>query len=137
MSDYIMNTPEAGAKRYFDRNNGEYGYSLFNWYQLAIDAKLYNINRLQIEVNCPFEFAVRVYKNKNGKYITLADGAKVHSSGHILGTAYFEDEKDSWHADITEDDNSIYGYPFGEDTLIKREAVKLNKNEYHRRKINC
>jgi len=130
MADEIMNMPEGGAKRYFERNGGKYGYSLFNWFQLAVDAKLYNINRLQIEIFCPFEFNVKVYGNNNGKYITLADGLDVHESGHILGTLYFEDDKNSWRAEITEDDKYICGYSFGEDTLIKKELIKLSKNEW-------
>ena len=130
MADHIMNTPEGGVRRYFERNSGKYGYSLFNWFQLAIDAKLYNINRLEIEVNCPFEFNVRVYGNEKGEYVTLADGLDVHESGHILGTLYFEDDKNSWRADITEDDKCICGYAFREDTLLKKELIKLNKNEW-------
>ena len=130
MIDEIMNMPEGGARRYFQRNNGKYGYSLFDWYQLAIDGKLYNINRLEIEVNCPFEFSVRVYGNGKGDYITLADGIDVHRSGHVLGTKYFEDEEGSWRASITEQDGYICGYTYGEDVLLKRELIKLPKDEW-------
>jgi len=126
----IMKKPEAGTKRYFERNNGEYGYSLFSWYQLAVDAKLYNVNRFQIEIGSSFGFNVKVYKNQNNKYITLADGLDVHSSGYILGSLYFEDDNNSWHATITEDKDYIYGYTFGEDALLKKELVKLPKDEW-------
>ena len=54
----------------------------------------------------------------------------MHESGHILGTLYFEDDKNSWNAEITEDDKYICGYPFGEDTLIKKELIKLDKTKW-------
>ena len=130
MKDEIMKMPEGGTRQYFERSGGKYGYSLFDWYQFAIDAKLYNIGRLQFEVNCHCDYKVRVYGNGKGEYITLANDVDVHSSGHILGTLYFEDEKDSWHASVTEDDGYICGYTFGEDALVKKEPVKLSKNEW-------
>lgn len=126
----IMKKPEAGTKRYFDRNNGKYGYSLFSWYQLAIDAKLYDVNRFQIEINSPFGFNVKVYKNTKGECITLADGLDVHSSGHILGTLFFEDEKNSWHASVTKEEGYICGYTFGEDALVKKELIRLPEDEW-------
>ena len=122
-----MNKPEGGVAGYVKNNNGEYGYSLFDWYQHAIDGRLINIGRLEIEFITPFWFSAEVYSNGNGEYTALAKDVDIHRSGYILGTAGYENTEGSWHADITEDSESIKGYKYMENGLVECRPTILEK----------
>ncbi len=122
-----LNKPEFAVQRYMKRHNGEPGYMLFDWFQLAVDARLYNINRLEIETECTFFFPAVIFRNEAGECVTLADKVTLHRSGHVLGTKYFEDADGSWEAVITETDAYWEGYPYGEDALVSATPVRLEK----------
>ncbi len=126
----VMRDPENGIDEYAKRNNGAYGYHLLHWYQLDIDAKLFKIGSLSIELFATFPKGAIVFKNKRGDQIALADDIVLHKSGCILGSKYFEDEKDSWNAKITENDTHWAGHPYVPKGNVLKKEVLLSKSEW-------
>lgn len=113
------------------RHNGEYGCFSFGWFQLAYDAKLHVIGSLQIELDFPSMDFFRVYENKEGKIVSLANGFPVHRSGFALGSFRFEDEEGSFVAEFTETEDAYIGYSYDENGYVCKEKITLSKSEWH------
>ena len=127
-----MQLPEYGISAFTTRNNNRPGYAFIDWYQLAIDGKLFELGRLQYEIFCEWEGHASVFRNKNGEEIALADNILLHKSGMALGAKYHEDEEGSWFAEVIETSDSWKGYPLDESGLAKNEIVSISKSEWKR-----
>lgn len=126
----VLNYVETGVYAYVIRNDGRYGYEYWTWFQLSIDGKLFDMERLQFEIFAAFKGNACVFEDKNGKKTALADGVKLHKSGNVLGSIWCEEETDSWTADITETGDYWEGYPYNEDGRVCREKVRLMKSDW-------
>lgn len=130
IAHYILNIPEAGVDFYRVRHGGVDGFNLIDWFQLAVEAHLFRIGRLEIEICAKFRGRARVFENGKGERIALADGIDLHRSGFALGAKHYEDEADSWRAEIDENDTRWRGNPFDARGFVKREIVELPKSEW-------
>ena len=123
----VMTMPEQGVESYRLRHDNKPGYDLLDWFQLAIDGKLFDIGRLQIEVFEKLSSGVCVFQNEKGDQIALANAITLHKSGFQLGAVGFENTEGSWHADIAETDTEWIGYPYTEQGFVQAELTKLDK----------
>lgn len=99
---HVMRMPEGGISYYSNRHDGEPGYDLLDWYQLAIDGKLYRIGRLEYELFASFNGQASVFERQ---------GQKVTLSG-------VSETDDNWSGQIVKDDGTESG---GLCTLSKAE----------------
>lgn len=120
-----------GIKGFRIRHNGADGYDLLSWFQLTVKGELFQFNNLQAQINSYFYADAKVFKNSKGEVIALSQNQKIHSSGHILGARFFEDEKDSWVAAYIETEDAFIGYPYDEKGLVGRKRIVLPKDEWH------
>ena len=126
-----LRIPENGVWEYMKRNNGRPGYHLIDWFQLAIEGRIFLINRLEMELFSKFSANAVVFKNQNGETIALADGMMIHKSGIALGSAHFEDEEGSFEATLTETDTSSIGHPIDDITgYVSKDTTELSKSEW-------
>ena len=130
IAHYILNIPEAGVDFYRVRHGGVDGFNLIGWFQLAVEAHLFRIGRLEIEICAKFRGRARVFENSKGERVALADGLDLHRSGFALGSKHYEDEAGSWRAEIDENDTRWAGNPFDERGYVKQETVELPKSEW-------
>ena len=130
IANYILRNPEAGIDFYRVRHGGEDGFNLIDWFQLSIEARLFRIGRLEIEIGAKFRGRARVFENTAGNRITLADSIDLHSSGFALGAKHYEDETASWRAEIEENDTRWRGYAFDDRGFVRRETIELPKSEW-------
>lgn len=130
IAHYILNIPEAGVDFYRARHGGVDGFNLIDWFQLAVEAHLFRIGRLEIEIFAKFRGRACVFESQKGERITLAHGIDLHRSGFALGAKHYEDETDSWRAEIDENDTRWRGNPFDERGYVKQETVELPKSEW-------
>lgn len=130
--DNTLNMYERGVTEYMVRHNGKPGYHLLGWYQYATDGKIFEIKRLQFEINLKIE-NISIFKNQKGEVISLAEGVDVHRSGVALGSYGYEDEEGSYRAEIEETSDSWLGYPYSKATgLVEHDKVKLSKDEWEK-----
>lgn len=127
--DYVMKIPE-GPVRSAVKNGTRPVYSLFDWNQHAIDAKLFGMGRLQIHLHDKFGGYVSVFKSDTGELVSLADGIRLHRSGHALGALHFEDEEGSFEGIVTEGEDYYEGYPYLENGLVSPTPVRISKEKY-------
>jgi hypothetical protein len=126
-----LRLPENGVWEYMKRNDGRPGYHLLDWFQLAIEGKLFLINRLEMELFSKFSANAVVLRNASGETIALADGMTLHECGIALGSAHYEDEKGSFEATMSETDTSYVGNPIDDITgYVKKKTVELKKSEW-------
>ncbi len=125
-----LRLPEYGIPAFTTRNNNRPGYAFLDWYQLAIDGKLFQLGRLQYEIFCGFKGSACVFRNKQGEEIALAENIALHKSGMALGSKHFEDEEGSWFAKVKETPDSWEGYPLDECGMARNEIVSLLKSEW-------
>ena len=130
IAHYILNIPEAGVDFYRVRHGGVDGFNLIEWFQLAVEANLFRIGRLELEICAKFRGKARVFENEKGERIALADDIDLHRSGFALGARHYEDETDSRHAKIDENNARWRGYPYDERGFVKDETVELPKSEW-------
>ena len=127
---YGMRCHNGMIRTFKVRNNGAPGAMSWVWYQLAVDAKLYGIGRLQMEVFAKFGAKAIVFENKAGENIALAHGHKLHRDGMALGSKNYKDEEGSWVADVEESDDAYIGHPYDERGFVKKEKITLKKSEW-------
>ncbi len=126
-----LRLPENGVWEYMKRNEGRPGYHLIDWFQLAIDGRLFHIKRLEMELFSKFSANAVVFKNANGDTAALADGMTLHECGIALGSVHYEDETGSWEAVMTETETAYIGHPIDDITgYVKKETVELSKAEW-------
>jgi hypothetical protein len=112
------------------RNNGAPGSMSWTWYQLSVDAKLFGIGRLQMEVFAKFYSKAIVFANKAGENVALANGVRFHRDGMALGSRNYTDEDGAWDAEIEETADAWIGYAFGENGFGVKEKLTLKKSEW-------
>ena len=126
-----MRLPENGVWEYMKRNNGKPGYHLLDWFQLAIEGRIFLIHRLEMELFSKFSANAVVFKNVGGDTIALADGMTLHECGIALGSVHFDDDANSWEATMSETETSYVGHPIDDVTgYVKKETVELKKTEW-------
>ena len=128
--DYGMRHLEGMVRNYKTRNNGRSGAMSWEWYQLGVDARIYRIGRLEIELCAKFTPNATVFESTSGEIIALANSLRVHRDGYILGSAHFRDEDGAWETSLEEDELSYVGYPYIRRGAVSKGRVKLPKNEW-------
>lgn len=128
----VLRLPEKGLTTYRAHNGGVAGYDLLDWYQLAIAGKLFPMGRLEMELYGSFLGNACVFRNDRGESIALAHGLSVHRDGVALGAGKYEDAEGSWEANVLETETAWEGYPFGEDGLVQKKTVRLNKSQWQK-----
>ena len=128
--DYGMRCHNGMIRTFKARNNGLPGAMSWSWYQLAIDARLYGIGRLQMEFFAKWSGKGTVFENENGEIIALANDVRLHRDGLVLGSRNCKDEEGAWDALIEESDDAWIGYPFCESGRVKKEKTVLKKSEW-------
>lgn len=129
----IMRMPEFGITFYKLRHNGAPGYSILDWYQLAIDGKLFRIGRLEFEIFATFQGRACVFENKDGDQIALAHSIDIHASGVALGSVGYEDPTGSFTANIIESEEAWRGYPVRQDGTVAHQLITLPKKLWQKR----
>ena len=127
---YGMRCHNGMIRTFKVRNNGAPGAMSWVWYQLAVDARLYGIGRLQMEVFSKFGAKAVVFENGAGETVALAHGHKLHRDGMSLGARNYCDEDGMWIAEIEENDAEYIGYPYGENGFVHKEKAVLKKSEW-------
>lgn len=125
-----LRLPEITLREYRARHNGLPGFDLLDWYQRTIAGVLIPMGRLEMELFVPFCGNAWVFRNENGQTVALAHNLSVHRDGAALGARTYEDPEGSWEAVITETENFWEGYPFGSDSLVQKQPVRLEKNHW-------
>ena len=103
--------------------------SSFDWYQLAYDGMLFRIGRLQLEFPLSTPNLYKIFENRNGETVSLAN-IKVHRDGFALGALHYEDEEGAFSADITENEDAFIGHPYDSLGHISKNKVTLSKKEW-------
>lgn len=127
---YGMRCHNGMIRTFMARNDGALGAMSWVWYQLAVDARLYGIGRLQMEVFSKFGAKAVVFENEAGEAVALAHKHKLHRDGMSLGSRNYTDEEGAWIADIEETDTEYVGYPYDENGFVKKEKTALKKSEW-------
>ena len=123
-----LRIPERCVEMHRD-SSGRPRLTNFDWYQLAYDGRLYRVGRLQLEFPLAMPNAYRLFENKSGDTVALAN-MQVHKSGIPLGSYAAEDEEGSFTATYEETDDSYIGHPFDEKGYILPEKISLPKSEW-------
>lgn len=111
------------------RRSGSPRLTSFEWYQHAYDGRLYRIGRLQLEFPLGMPNMFRVFENKKGELVSLAN-LPVHRDGFALGARGYEDEEGSFVASIGETDDAYIGYPFDYYGHVSKQKVTLEKSQW-------
>ena len=99
------------------------------WLLVAIRNHIVRIGRFKYDLPGIFMEKVRVYENKAGEQVTLADGVQVHRSGRLLGSVAHEDPEGSFFAAITETEDTVTGCPTVRE-FVQSTPVTLSKAEW-------
>jgi hypothetical protein len=106
---------------------GEY----FAAYGAGIYVSTLIIGRLRFEIAPNAEKPVRVFRHTDGSLLALAEGARIHPSGQLLGSFGAEDDEGAYNADFCETADAYEGYPVDQATaLITQKRVRLCKSEW-------
>ena len=125
-----LSLPENGIEEYRKRHGGRDGYHLIEWFQRAIEGRLFRISRLEIEL-AHFRRPVTVFRHRtSGEAVALACGMTLHHSGFALGAKHYEDEEGSFVAELQEIESAFCGHPFLENGFVSRDTVTLKKDEW-------
>lgn len=128
--DCLKSAANGGVGFYQRTHDGEPGFSLLGWAQHYLNAKMFMIERLEVEFDCKFWGKATVYENAAGEQIALANDIVLHRSGFALGSKHFEDEEGSFEAFIEETEDSFVGYPYKENGYVATEKIALSKKEW-------
>jgi len=128
--NYAMNVFDGMIKTYQARNEGRVGAMSWSWYQLGVDAKLFDMGKMQLEIGRRFKSKCIVFRNADGKIKILANKIVLHRDGYALGAAGFKDEEGSWEPVIEETDDAYIGYPYDERGWVMKEKITLKKSEW-------
>lgn len=127
----VLRMAVNGVSNYERTHNGEWGFDLLDWAQRYVEGRLFPIERLEIELNSNFAGKAIVFQNEEGDTIALAKDIVLHRQGMALGSLYYEDEKDSWVADVTETEEEYIGYPYKENGFVSTEQIVLEKDKWN------
>lgn len=107
-----------------------FDFGRLHWMRWMIHNKLIIVGNLKFDFfreRAPREACL--YENTEGKQILLAHNVWVHSSGGVLESAGLENPAGSFYATITEDANTITGYPIYEG-VIQNTPVCLDRHTW-------
>lgn len=108
-----------------------YTTEYFAAYSAGIYVQTLIIGRLRFEIAPNAEKPVRVFRHTDGTLLALADGARIHASGQLLGSYGAEDEVGAYDADFCETADAFVGYRIDQSTArVTRERVHLAKSEW-------
>lgn len=108
-----------------------YGEKCFSLYSVGIYVKSLTIGRLRFEISEGAERPVRIFQNQKGEYLPLMDNARIHPTGHLVGSYGCDECEDAYDADFKEGEEAYEGYTVDPTTrLVKRVRVRLPKNEW-------
>ena len=130
--DVILDTLEMFQNQVGDHVllYGRIGLSCFmSWMLMFIRCEIIRVGRFNLEMhsfNKPFE----VFR-RGDELLALANGARIHKSGRILGSADCEDEEGFFVAELAETDGFFEGYP-AIDGIVSSNTVRISKAEWQR-----
>lgn len=130
--DQVMRMPEFGIHYYKIRHDGDPGYNLLDWFQLAIDGKLFRIGRLEFEIFAEFSGRACVFESDTGQRVALAHDLPLHKSGNALGSPAYMDENGAWTPRITENESVWSGHPVQPDGTVSKNTVLLPKANWRK-----
>lgn len=108
------------------------GYEInrsFMWNQHYLDHRIIRVGVLNFEMKRDFTDAVRIFVNKNGKYVILSNGQSISSRGQITGSGADPDE--AFVAEFKETYDSYEGYEVDSvNAVVTRRRVFLSKAEW-------
>ena len=120
---FAESTQKAGKPCY----TAEY----FAAYSAGIYVSTLIIGRLRFEIAPHVEKPVRVFRHTDGTLLALADGARIHPSGQLVGSFGAEDDGGAYNADFCETADAFEGYPVDQSTaLVTQKRVRLAKSEW-------
>jgi len=93
------------------------------WFMHFIKMDILRIGRLNFEM-APFRASVRVYRKGDDVKI-LADNVDMHEKGMVFGSAGQTDEEGKFFAELTEDGDTVTGYPVNEYGEVVKEKITL------------
>lgn len=129
--DYVLRIPQTGIMEFRNRHDGLPGFSFMEWYQIAIDAKLFRVGRLEIELPFKYNGNCMVFQDNNGNEVILAHKLKIHESGRCLGSLYCENPENARYLEVLESDAYWEGCPINDMGLVEMNTVRLDKNLWH------
>ncbi len=100
-----------------------------SWIKKMINHQIISIGRFKYELPTTRVNGIKVYRNKRGEVLVLADGLHIHKNGHVVGSIGCEDEADSFFADISETETEIVGHVII-DGEVEREKKSFSKAEW-------
>ena len=128
--DYVMQLYGSTVSNYKSRNEGRPGAMAWRYYQRAIDGRLLNMGRLQIDLYTKASDRAVVFENRKGEIVHLATNARFHREGYALGSKNYTDEEGAFDTVIEESADAYIGHPYDEYGRAKCEKVTLPKNEW-------
>jgi hypothetical protein len=102
----------------------------FNWLQHAIDGDILFVNRLEFEFRPFYAPCIVLTKKGSLETVVLADGAKIHRNGFILGSKGCEDAEGSVEGIFEETPEGFFGYPTNAGGRFEREKQFYSKEEW-------
>ncbi len=130
---YGMNRFDPMISTFKARYNNAPGAKDWIWYhRTAVDALLYQVGRLEVEVGMTFTDRAIVFEDTQcaGRTVAMATGGLYHRSGHMLGSKNYEDEAGAFEAKIEEDTDSWTGYIFDKNGLLSSQKTALEKSRW-------
>lgn len=125
-----LRRPEDVVCESYQQKFGMTSPHMLTWYQLSIDGQLFRLGRLEMQAFATWSGHTRVFADKTGRHVMLADGLTVHKSGRALGSFGCEDEADSRVTAIEETETAFCGYPVKADSLVDNRKLTLKKAEW-------
>lgn len=103
--------------------------SRLNWISRLVHNRLIRIGRFKYDLPGTYMKGARVYRNAAGDLTILADDLLIHRSGRILGSVGHTDEEGSFHALITETEDTFIGHK-AVDGIVEKERTILPKAQW-------
>lgn len=125
-----LQSHEGAIDAYEQRFGGAPGCHLLQWLQYAVDGCLFRLGRLEFQIFTTWKGHARVFENKEGSRVMLADGLDLHQSGRALGSWGCTDETNSRTAVTEETDDAWIGCRPGPDGLVGTGKTILKKAEW-------
>ena len=127
---YAMTRCEGMVDAYIMRNEGKIGGMHWDWFQLAVEGRLFKVGSFEIELYGRFTNKAEVFRNDNGEIVALACNNPMHREGFALGSRHYEDADGALYPEIVEGDDAWIGYSYLEDGSVSRERICLDKNKW-------
>ena len=127
-----LTSVEAIVNEYRRRHDGRGGFHLYAWAQLAIDGRLFNIGRLQVEFPQKYSGMAQIFADNAGAITVLADDVLRLPSGWMAGTAGEDSSVAGDYVSVLETDDGYTGHTVLPDGRISDACVTLSKTVWRR-----